>query len=132
MDHKKFFSFVNRLFPIDKKRGCVFLFVPMGLLPTLCALQMAILPFAAANFAKAREKAQCNACIDNLRMIEGACEQLKMEGEVPSAEKLYGPGKYIKVEPRCPADPSKPYVIPTGDERPKCPNADRFPNHKLP
>ena len=86
----------------------------------------------AENFTAAREKAQANTCIDNLRQIEAVCEQLKMEGTEVSAKNIYGEDKYIKVELRCPSDPSKPYVIPTGDDRPVCPNADRFPEHVLP
>ena len=84
------------------------------------------------DFLNASAKSQANTCIDNLRQIEGACEQCKMEGEIPSAENIYGPGKYIKTPLKCPSVPKKPYVIPTGDERPKCPNEDRYPSHKLP
>lgn len=85
---------------------------------------------AVPNFTKARKKAQRNACIDNLRQIEGACEQIKMEGEgtvgkdgviTIDAKQIYGSDKYIKVAPTCPST-KVAYEIPSGDNRPVCPN----------
>ena len=76
---------------------------------------------AVPNFVKARKSAQRNACIDNLRQIEGACEQVKMNGETPSAETLYGADNFIKVAPVCPSTTAS-YAIPTADSRPVCLN----------
>ena len=76
---------------------------------------------AVPNFVKARKSAQRNACIDNLRQIEGACEQVKMNGDTPSAETLYGADNFIKVAPKCPSTKAD-YAIPEGDNRPVCPN----------
>lgn len=76
---------------------------------------------AVPNFVKARKSTQTNACIDNLRQIEGACEQIKMQGETPSNDNVFGADKYIKVRPYCPSDKTKFYDVPEGDDRPVCP-----------
>lgn len=75
---------------------------------------------AIPNFLKARTTTQKNACIDNLRAIQGACEQAKMEGLTPSAENLYGETGYIKKAPTCPTG-KQAYAIPSGDADPVCP-----------
>lgn len=86
---------------------------------------------AVPNFKKARKTTWRNVCIDNLRAIDGACEQIRMAGDTPTAGDLYGPGKYIKIEPHCPANPMNQYQIPEGGEHPVCPNAGEYPDHKL-
>lgn len=45
-------------------------------------------------------------------------------------EMLCEPIGYIKGEPRCPADRSRPYDISV--EPPRCPNVDRFLDHAIP
>lgn len=89
---------------------------------------------AVPNFVKARKATQTNACIDNLRQIEGALEQARMDGTaVPAASDIYGADKYIKVAPTCPAVKDSQYVLPTdADGRPTCPNVATFTDHKLP
>ena len=62
---------------------------------------------AIPNFVKARKTAQKNACINNLRQIDGAKEQWALEnkattGAVPTEGDLYGTDKYIKTPPVCP------------------------------
>jgi prepilin-type N-terminal cleavage/methylation domain-containing protein len=72
---------------------------------------------AIPNFIKAREASQRNACIANLKQIEGAVatwalETKKKNGDAaPGATDLYGSDKYIKVQPTCPA--SGTYTIGT-------------------
>ncbi len=71
---------------------------------------------AVPNFVKARQKTQTNACIDNMRQIEGAIEQYTMEGNGLSTDlsTYCGAGKYIKknaADMVCPADKSKSYTI---------------------
>ena len=79
---------------------------------------------AIPNFIKARKTTQMNACIDNLRAIEGAIEQALMAG-TPAANLnagvLYGADAYIKVAPVCPSTKTA-YAIPTDGSRPVCPN----------
>ena len=93
---------------------------------------------AVPNFVKARASSQRNACIDNMRQIEGAIEQVLMEGEdtPKSVADLCGPGKYIKTEPKCPSNKnSASYIITTDSEndfRVICPNVGKFPDHALP
>ncbi len=76
---------------------------------------------AVPNFIRARKNTQRSACIDNLRQIEGACEQVKMNGDTPSAAPIYGSDNFIKVAPKCPSTKAD-YAIPEGDARPVCPN----------
>ncbi len=58
---------------------------------------------AIPNFIKARKTTQMNACIDNLRVIDGAVEQAKMAGvAAPTYDSLIGADSYIKVETYCP------------------------------
>ncbi len=80
---------------------------------------------AVPNFVQARKSSQRNACIDNMRQIEGAVEQAKMEGiAAPGPNDIYGADKYIKVPPVCPSS-KQPYSLKgTGDVdwRPVCPN----------
>ena len=76
---------------------------------------------AVPNFVKARKSAQRNACIDNLRQIEGAMEQVRMNGDTPSTDNIYGADNFIKTKPKCPSTKAD-YTIPTDDSRPVCPN----------
>ena len=115
---------------MNKKQG--FTLVEIMIVVLIIGLLAAI---AVPNFAKARQKAQTNACIDNMRQIEAACEQLKMEGITsPAKGDIYGADKYIKNEPTCPAVKGSKYEIPVTDgaARPVCPNVGTHPDHELP
>src|SRR5262245_43205596 len=64
---------------------------------------------AVPNFVKARSVSARNACIANLKQIEDAkatwaLEQKKTSTELPAAGDLYGPSKYLRDEPLCPAN----------------------------
>lgn len=63
-----------------------------------------------------------NACINILRQIDGAKEQYYLEnleaGNDPAISRLFGPGNYIKTEPRCPAGGQ--YTIGSRDTPPAC------------
>ena len=87
---------------------------------------------AIPNFIKSRKESQKNACIANLKQIEGAIEQAKLAGKAsPTTADLWGSADaYIKVEPKCPYDISTSYTIPAGDDRPACPN--NVEGHVLP
>ena len=89
-------------------------------------LMMAI---AIPNFVKARETAQMNACINNLRQIDAAKQQWALEnnkkaGDVPTAADLtpYLNGKF----PICPSGGT--YTIGAVSNAPTC----SIPKHKLP
>ena len=87
---------------------------------------------AIPNFIKARKTTQMNACIDNLRAIEGAIEQALMAGTTTINDTvLYGTDAYIKVKPVCPSTKAA-YPIPAtpGTDRPACPNPSVNPGYE--
>jgi competence protein ComGC len=62
---------------------------------------------AVPNFVKARDVAQRNGCVANLRTLDGAkatwaLENRKMEGETPTDADLFGAAKYVAAKPACP------------------------------
>src|SRR5690349_20077657 len=64
---------------------------------------------AIPNFVKARQTAQANTCVANLKQIDGAKEQWALEQkktptETPTWDDLVGTGGYIKNTPSCPAN----------------------------
>lgn len=76
---------------------------------------------AIPNFVKARETAQKNACINNLRQIEGAIQQWALENKKTgtSAVTSADVGPYIKGGyPGCPA--SGGYTITDVESDPTC------------
>ena len=85
---------------------------------------------AIPNFIKARKTSQMNACIDNMRVIEGAIELALMQGEtITDVEALCGTGADAFIrgnEPKCPAvKDSEPYPITENEDGSytvKCPN----------
>jgi len=91
---------------------------------------------AIPNFIKSRKESQRNACISNLKQIEGAYEQAKLAGASPTtlAELVDAAGDtkvagYLKVTPVCPAGGT--YALPTDTTRALC-NAAVTPAHVLP
>src|SRR6266446_5060864 len=101
-----------------------FTLVEIMIVVAIIALLAAI---AIPNFVKARTASQRAACIANLKQIEGAkatwaLENKKTGTDAPTAADLYGPTKYIRDEPTCPA--SGTYSINTVDARPTCTVAD--------
>ena len=78
---------------------------------------------AIPGFKKARDTAQRQACVSNLRAIEGAkvtwsLEQKIGTSTVPSDGDLFGPGNYIREKPLCPS--SGIYDLKAIDARPTC------------
>lgn len=83
---------------------------------------------AIPNFLKSRTESQKNACIANLKQIQGAQEQAKLAGiAAPAQADLIGDDKYIKVMPKCPTNKTA-YDV-TADP-PTCP--DSVADHVLP
>jgi len=86
---------------------------------------------AVPNLVKARKSAQKQACINNLKTIEGAkevwaLELRKTDTDVPGDGDLFGNDKTIKTKPNCPAGGT--YDLRAVAERPTCSIAD----HVLP
>jgi prepilin-type N-terminal cleavage/methylation domain-containing protein len=78
---------------------------------------------AIPNFVKARANSQKNACIANLKQIEGAkanwaMEKKKTNSDTPTAADLYGANAYIRDEPGCPAGGA--YTPNQVDTKPVC------------
>ena len=78
---------------------------------------------AIPNFVKARQSSQKNACIANLKQIDGAkatwaLENKKNNTDTPPTTELYGSTNYIRVEPECPGGGT--YAINQVDTRPTC------------
>ena len=87
---------------------------------------------AIPNFIKSRKESQKNACIANLKQIEGAIEQARLAGVAsPGTTDIFGSDKYIKVAPVCPYGTTA-YALPSADARPVCPNVGAVSDHVLP
>ena len=87
---------------------------------------------AIPNFVRHRKTSQMNACISNLKQIQGAVEQAKMEGKTGKDwTDIIGSDKYIKVTPTCPAKGN--YTLPADDtSNPTCSISDGDYVHALP
>jgi len=78
---------------------------------------------AIPNFVKARTASQKNACIANLKQIEGAkatwaLENKKVNSDVPVDTDLFGTDKYIREKPACPGGGT--YTLLAVDLKPTC------------
>jgi competence protein ComGC len=85
---------------------------------------------AIPNFVKARELAQKNGCIVNLRGIEDAKEMWALENKktssaVPTDSDLFGPGKVLTEKPHCPKGGT--YSYNRADQKPTC----TVPGHEI-
>lgn len=90
---------------------------------------------AIPNFVKARTISQKNACIANLKQVEGAkatwaLENKKNNADTPLTTDLYGANLYIRDEPKCPAGGA--YTIGAVDTKPTCSKSAAPDDHVLP
>lgn len=92
---------------------------------------------AIPNFVKARTTSQMNACINNLRQIDGATQQWALETkQAPTADVTYDNIKgYLKNDVTCPASANKTsftdsYILTKVDAKPTCKVLPA--THKLP
>jgi prepilin-type N-terminal cleavage/methylation domain-containing protein len=88
---------------------------------------------AIPNFVKARTASQKNACIANLKQIDGAkatwaLENRKDATATPVDTVLFGPTAYIRDTPSCPGAGS--YTLNSVDTKPVCSSATE--GHVLP
>jgi prepilin-type N-terminal cleavage/methylation domain-containing protein len=109
---------------INQNRKSGFTLVEIMIVVAIIGLLAAI---AIPNFVKARTTAQKNACINNLRQIDGAKEQWALENkktqtDTPVMTDLVGTDKYIKVTPTCPANGT--YTLGNMSTKPTCSNTD--------
>jgi prepilin-type N-terminal cleavage/methylation domain-containing protein len=92
---------------------------------------------AIPNFVKARTTSQANACINNLRQMDGAVQQwaLEMKQAANATVTLADITPYIKLDatgnlPACPANGT--YAVTTVDASPTCTLSTATPAHALP
>jgi len=111
-----------------RKKG--FTLVEIMIVVAIIGLLAAI---AIPNFVKARGTAQTNACIANLKQIEGAQQLALLDGTAAAVANItWGilSPSYIKTEPNCPSDSTAVYVVST--DPPTCGAVATFATHKLP
>ena len=78
---------------------------------------------AIPNFVKARTASQKNACIANLKQLDGAkstwaLEQKKVNTDSPDDTDLFGATQYIRDKPACPGGGT--YALNQVDTKPTC------------
>ena len=119
---------------IKTNRKSGFTLVEIMIVVAIIGLLAAI---AIPNFVKARTTSQANACINNLRQMDGAVQQwaLEMKQAANASCGLTDITPYIKLDatgnlPACPANGT--YGVTSVDTSPTCTLSTATPPHALP
>jgi prepilin-type N-terminal cleavage/methylation domain-containing protein len=105
---------------LKTSRQSAFTLVEIMIVVAIIGLLAAI---AIPNFIKAREASQKNACIANLKQIDGAkntwaLENKKVNSDTPGDADLFGNTLYIREKPGCPANGA--YTLSDVQTKPTC------------
>ena len=92
---------------------------------------------AIPNFVRARTQSQKNACINNLRQIDGAIQQWALENKQAAAAPVVSTDifPYLKSVVMCPSGGttfSDSYTLATAQDKPVCKKVPGVNNHALP
>ena len=111
-----------------KKLSKGFTLVEIMIVVAIIAVLAAV---AIPNFVRYRKNSQANACISNLKQLQTAVEQAKMNGKSGTWTDIIGATLYIKVSPTCPA--AGTYTLNNGSDTgvPTCSYSDTTFPHKL-
>jgi len=120
---------------IERSNKAGFTLVEIMIVVAIIGLLAAI---AIPNFVKARTTSQCNACINNLRQIDGAKQQWALEQKQLSTatpttgdlQPYLGRGSAGSTFPTCPAQGS--YAVNDVSTAPTCTLSSLTPQHQLP
>jgi prepilin-type N-terminal cleavage/methylation domain-containing protein len=115
-----------------KKKGG-FTLVEIMIVVAIIGLLAAI---AIPNFMKARETAQKNVCIANMKQIDGAKTLYALDEGTDAAAVSDLTPDYIKAEPFCPMSRDEDgelqsYILGDADEVPSCPVVATYEDHVL-
>ncbi len=118
---------------LKNSRHAVFTLVEIMIVVAIIGLLAAI---AIPNFIKARAASQKNACIANMKQVDGAkatwaLEMKKNNADVPVAADLFGAVAYIRKAPQCPSG-IVDYALNAVNLQQVCPNVAVVIDHVQP